>query len=289
MILEKTLRKVVPSTAALTYNPVFKAASRIFDVVPQLMFRELRNLPPNYMRIRIGAGNRLFSNHISYLIGAQNFWYYMLGHGIVSPKSTIVDIGSGCGRYAHHMRDYIFKGERFTGHYYGIDIDTEMLEWCKKHFDSERFSFFHSSHSSKTYENAEPGDGFYKIPVRDNSADLVFSTSLYTHLLEGEMENYTQEACRILKPGGYMAMYVFSMDSPPPTFGARHTFSHRIGPAYVESMANPEAAVAYEDSYLLDLARRAGFSDCRMVTISGEAQPVLLACKGKSIALSSAA
>ena len=98
MILEKTLRKVVPSTAALTYNPVFKAASRIFDVVPQLMFRELRNLPPNYMRIRIGAGNRLFSNHISYLIGAQNFWYYMLGHGIVSPKSTIVDIGSGCGR-----------------------------------------------------------------------------------------------------------------------------------------------------------------------------------------------
>ncbi len=289
MTIEKLIRAFVPSTASLTYRPAFKLASRLFDIIPQMMFRELRDLPPNYMRIRIGAGNRLFSNHISYLIGAKNFWYYMFAHGVVSSQSTIVDIGSGCGRYAHHMRDYNFKDERFTGHYYGIDIDQEMLDWCKQRFDKERFTFIHSSHTSKTYENAAPGDRRFRFPIEDNSAELVFSTSLYTHLLEEEVENYTQEAFRVLKPGSYMAMYVFSMDSPPPTFGTRHTFAHRIGPAYVESMANPEAAVAYEDSYLIGVAKKAGFNDARIVTVQGEAQPMLLARKAQAIDLKRAA
>lgn len=111
----------------------------------------------------------------------------------------------------------------------------------------------------------------------------MFSTSLYTHILEEEIENYTQEAYRILKPGAYMAMYIFSMDSPPPTLGTRHTFAHKIGKACVESMANPESAVAYEDSYLLDVVKRAGFADGRVVTIAGKAQPMLLAHKTKTI------
>jgi ubiquinone/menaquinone biosynthesis C-methylase UbiE len=287
--MEKLIRSFVPSTASLTYKPWFKVGSRVCDILPQLIFRELRNLPPNYMRIRIGAGNRLFANHLVYLMAARNFWYYMFGHGIVSPRSTIVDIGSGCGRYAHHMRDYEFKDERFSGRYYGIDIDQEMLDWCRRHFDAPRFTFVHSSHTSKTYENAAPGSQTFRLPIDDNNADLVFSTSLYTHLLEAEIDNYTREAARVLKPGGYMAMYVFSMTNPPPTYGTRHTFKHRIGPAYVESLANPEAAVAYEDPYLINLAKQAGFADACVVTVPGEAQPMLLARKTQSIELKKAA
>jgi ubiquinone/menaquinone biosynthesis C-methylase UbiE len=283
MPFEKQLRAIVPSTAALTYNPAFKILSSAFDIFPKIIFKEFRNLPPNYMRIRIGAGNRLFANQIVYLTAAQNFWYYMFAHEMINNKSTIVDIGSGCGRYAHHIRDYIFKGEMFTGKYHGIDIDNEMLEWCRKNFD-DRFQFTHSSHTSKTYENTNPGDKFFRLPLNDDSADLVFSTSLYTHLLENEIENYTRESFRVLKDGAYMAMYVFSMDSPPPTFGGRHTFAHRIGPAYVESLENPEAAVAFKDKYLLDLAKRCGFEDAKIVTVKGEAQPMFLARKGKKLA-----
>lgn len=288
-MLEKTLRKFVPSVAALTYQPWFKIASRAFDVLPAMMFRELRGLPPNYMRIRIGAGNRLFSNQIMYLNGAKNFWYYMFAHGVVDTTSTVVDIGCGCGRYAHHMRDYVFKDETFSGRYIGIDIDQEMLEWCRTHFDAERFAFHHSTHQSKTYSNDSPGEKYYRVPMDDNSVDLVFSTSLYTHLLEDEIDNYTREAARILRPGGHMGMYVFSMDNPPPSFGSRHTFKHRMGAAYVESLACPEAAVAYDEAWLIESCRRAGFVDARIVTMKGEYQPMLLARKGENIALARAA
>jgi SAM-dependent methyltransferase len=272
-------RKLVPSLATLSYNPVLKHVLALGDVMPSLLFQEFRNLPPNYMRVRIGAGSRLFHNQIVYLNAARNFWYYMMDKGLVALDSDVVDIGVGCGRYAHHLRDYDFKGERFTGQYTGIDIDEEMLAWCRAHFDSERFSFIKSSHSSATYRNQSGQKAFYSIPLEDQSRDLVFSTSLYTHLLEDELQNYCAEAFRILRPGRSMAMYVFCLDFPPPTFMTRHTFAHRIGAAAVESLANPEAAVAYDSAFLIEMCRKIGFSDVSIKTVEGEAQPLLLAHK----------
>ncbi len=270
-------RKLAPSLATLSYNPVLKHVLSLGDVMPGLMFQEFRDLPPNYMRVRIGAGSRLFHNQVVYLTAARNFWYYMMEKGLVGLNSHIVDIGVGCGRYAHHLRDYDFKGEHFTGHYTGIDIDDEMLAWCRDHFDAERFTFIKSTHSSSTYRNQDGCKAFYSIPLEDASADLVFSTSLCTHLLEEELRNYCSEALRILRPGSCMAMYVFCLDYPPPTYMTRHTFSHHIGPAAVESLANPEAAVAYESSFLIDLCKDIGFSEVSIKTVKGEAQPLLLA------------
>lgn len=272
-------RKLTPSLATLSYNPVLKHVLSLGDLMPGLLFEEFRNLPPNYMRVRIGAGSRLFHNQIVYLNAARNFWYYMMDKGLVGLDSDVVDIGVGCGRYAHHLRDYDFKGERFAGQYIGIDIDDEMLAWCREHFDAERFNFIKSTHSSATYRNESGQKAYYSIPLADESRDLVFSTSLYTHLLEEELHNYSAEAFRILRSGRCMAMYVFCLDFPPPTYMTRHTFGHRIGAAAVESLANPEAAVAYESDFLIEMCRRIGFSEVSIKTVKGEAQPLLLARK----------
>jgi len=72
---------------------------------------------------------------------------------------------------------------------------------------------------------------------------------------------------------------VFCLDFPPPTYMTRHTFGHRIGAAAVESLANPEAAVAYESDFLIEMCRRIGFSEVSIKTVKGEAQPLLLARK----------
>lgn len=282
MAFDRYLRGLVPSAAALTYNPAFKAASRVFDLLPALMFRELRSIPPNYLRIRVGVGNDVFSNQIKYLTAGKNFWFYMLANGYVTLDSTIVDIGCGCGRFAHHLRDYVCSGERFSGRYHGIDIDHEMLDWCRRHFDAERFTFTQSTHRSSVYRNDRAGDASFELPFQSASANLVFSTSLYTHLLPDELENYTREAFRVLKPGGVMAMYVFSVDHPPHSFGNRHTFVHRLGKAFVESVENPEAAVAYEEEYLLDLVRAIGFTDARVAS-AGQIQHPLIARKPEAV------
>lgn len=272
-------RKVVPSTSLLSHNPAFKLLVNLADVPSRMIWSEYRNLPPNHLRIRIGVGNRFLNNHVFYLRQASSFWVHCFGSGFVDTESTIVDIGCGCGRYAHHLRDYRYVGYRFTGRYIGIDIDQEMLDWCSANFDAERFQFFHSTHANKSYKQ-EGTQTKYKLPVLDESVDMVFSTSLLTHLLEPELMNYLEESQRALKPGKRMLMSCFCLDYPPPTYGGRHTFSHKIGNAYVESVEVPEAAVAYTAEFLIRACKQAGFESAEVVSGDGQNwQPILVAQK----------
>ncbi len=276
--IARLVRKVVPSTSLLSHNPVFKLLVDSVDLVPRAFWREFRGLPPNHLRIRVGVGNRFFSNQINYLRFAESFWLYCLDNGLMHMDSVIVDIGCGCGRFAHHLRDYNFKGSNFSGKYIGIDIDQEMLDWCSAHFPEPLFHFEHSTHANISYKQAGSAEK-YVLSLADESVDFVFSTSLFTHLLEPELMNYCEESFRVLKPGGKMLMYFFCLDYPPPTFGGRHTFQHQMGNARVESLKVPEAAVAYSEEFMVNLAKEKGFGNARVVVGSSRTdwQTVLLA------------
>lgn len=278
---DRAIRKIFPSTSKLTFNPLFKATVNAFDVLPRLVYPEFRDLPPNHLRIRIGVGNRILNNQVHFLTHARDFWMFVFAERLAGANSTVVDIGSGCGRWAHWLRDYNFRGRTFTGRYIGVDIDAEAIAWCEKHYDAERFRFHHSSHASVSYNQAgEATSSHYTVPEADGTVDLVVSNSLLTHVLEAELENYIKESYRLLKAGGAIMHSHFNLDYPPATYGTRHTFQHTIGNARVESMEQPEAAVAYRTDYLFKICRAAGFKDCEIVHMPGGAQhqPILL-CK----------
>jgi SAM-dependent methyltransferase len=279
--LDRFLRRLFPSTSKLTFNPLFRAAVNAFDVVPRLIFPEFRTLPPNHLRIRVGVGNRIVNNQTHFLVHARDFWIFVFSEGIAGMRSDILDIGVGCGRWAHWLRDYNFRGRRFSGTYVGIDIDEEAVEWCKKNYDPERFSFYLSSDASVSYNHTGGTPLAYRIPLPDASFDLVFSNSLLTHLLEPELENYLRESYRLLRAGGAMMHSHFNIEHPPATYGTRHTFQHRLGNARIESEAQPEAAVAYHTDFLFGVCRRIGFKACEIVHMPGGAQhqPILLCRK----------
>jgi SAM-dependent methyltransferase len=264
--VERLARRFVPSTSFLSHNVLFKWIVDFADLLPRAIWPEFRNLPPNHLRIRVGVGNRFFSNQTYHLGAAESFWLFYMGSGAVTLTSTIVDIGCGCGRFAHHVRDYLYADTRFTGKYIGVDIDPEMLEWCRNHFDA-RFEFLQSTHASKSYNQTGSSNSAqnYRIPVEDQTVEFVFSRSLFTHLLEPELRNYLEESLRIMKPGAQMVMSFFCLDYPPPTYGGRHTFSHTIGNAAVESLAVPEAAVAYSETFMVNLALEVGFSAAQVI------------------------
>jgi SAM-dependent methyltransferase len=277
---DRAIRKLFPSTSKLTFNPLFKATVNAFDVLPRLVYPEFRGLPPNHLRIRIGVGNRILNNQVHYLVHARDFWMFVFTQHLADASSTILDIGSGCGRWAHWLRDYNFRGRTFTGTYIGIDIDAEAIAWCEKNFDAEHFRFHHSSDASVSYNQEGGKNAHYRVPEPDGTVDLVVSNSLLTHVLEGELENYINESYRLLKSGGAIMHSHFNLDYPPATYGTRHTFQHSIGNARVESLEQPEAAVAYRTEYLFKVCRAAGFTECEIVHMPGGAQhqPILL-CK----------
>jgi 2-polyprenyl-3-methyl-5-hydroxy-6-metoxy-1,4-benzoquinol methylase len=279
--LDRLLRKLFPSTSKLTFNPLFRAAVNASDAVPRLMFPEFRTLPPNHLRIRVGVGNRIFNNQTHFLVHARDFWMFALSEGIVSLESNILDIGVGCGRWAHWMRDCNFRGRRYCGAYVGVDIDGEVIAWCQKNYDAERFRFHHSSHGSVSYNQNGSASSSYRTPEADGTFDLVFSNSLLTHLLEAELGNYLRETFRLLQAGGTMMHSHFNMEHLPATYGKRHTFKYQLGNARIESETQPEAAVAYHTDYLFRLCRQIGFSSCEIVHMPGgeQHQPILLCRK----------
>jgi cyclopropane fatty-acyl-phospholipid synthase-like methyltransferase len=267
MRLDYHIRRLVPSVAHMSYSPLFKLLNPISDL-PKVLNSEYRDLPPNHLRVRIGVGNKILFNQKFHLKMGRDFQAMCRQKGLVRDDSTIVEIGCGVGRIAWPLR-----GESFVGRYIGIDIDTEMLEWCRAHFD-QRFSFHQASHASQTYTGAAKSR-YYSLPCADRTVDFMYSISLFTHLLEEELTNYVAESARVLRVGGNVRMAYFCMESV--ALGDRWTFAHRMGHAYVESVDFPEAAVAFHADYMEGLFRDAGFASVTTERRAG--QSILVATR----------
>jgi SAM-dependent methyltransferase len=255
-------RSIVPSIAKSSYHPLVRIAADAVSTVLSLPFRELRDLPANHLRIRTGVGNRILTNHIDFATSSHRYWLTFLSRQFCTPKSDVVELGCGCGRLTRALKEPWFEGT-----YLGVDIDNEMLEYCRKAFTESRFKFLSSPHHSDTYSPNKPHNEDL-VPIElviaeSDSKDFVYSLSLYSHLLEKEAEEYMRETYRILRHDGIMYLSFFCMEHAE--LGRRWTFQHRVGNSYVENLRYPEAAVAYHTKFMMELAKSCGF---REVTIN---------------------
>lgn len=258
---DRIYRKLVPSVAKLSYDPLIKLVGDAIARVLALPFPELQDLPPNHLCIRVGAGNRIFNGHINFIQQSSRCWLTFLSRGYCTPRSDVVELGCGCGRIARALTDPPWD-PWFHGTYMGIDIDEEMIAYCKEYFPAPRFQFMLSPHTSTTYSpfksKAEP-EKIFGLAIESSSKEFIYSLSLYTHLLESEVLDYVRESYRILRAGGVMYMTFFCLDNME--LGGRWTFQHQRGNAYIEHPRYPEAAVAYRRAFMTELVARCGFRD----------------------------
>lgn len=261
----RLFRRLVPAVPRLSRHRVLMAPLDTADWLLRRPYRELRALPPNRFRIRVGVGNRLLANAVHYQTFATNFWLDAFASGIARPDSDILDVGCGCGRFAHALREYRYHGRKFSGHYTGIDVDREMLAWCRRRFPAAHFSFIEVDAANTAYRpDGTARQERVRFAVEDQSQDLVLANSLFTHLLADAAVAYIREAFRALRPGGGLQISVLRIEDvrqarAPGMRESRWSFGHRLGEAYVEDLRVPEAAVAYEHAYVQGILRDAGF------------------------------
>jgi SAM-dependent methyltransferase len=272
------LRRLVPAVPTLSRHRLLMVPLDLLDRILSIPWgAETKTLPPNRFRIRVGVGNRVLFNQMVHRLLPVDFWLSALASGLVRLDSRVLDIGSGCGRYASTLRDLDFYGTGFSGHYTGIDVDREMVEWCRAHFPPPQFTFLLSSAFSTVYNPTGETPSEPRYDLDDAGQDFVFSISLLTHLLEEEFQGCVQEAYRVLVPGAAMLMTVFCMDHLEGRLGGRWTFRHRRGEAHLESEDHPEAAVAYSLPFIESACRRAGFQSIEVTP--GDSQSLLHARK----------
>jgi ubiquinone/menaquinone biosynthesis C-methylase UbiE len=196
--------------------------------------------------------------------------YIAMGDGLVQnivehtglhDGQTVVDIGCGIGRNATAL----FRRFGDAIDYRGFDIIRHGVTWCRKHFErmSDRYRFERADIYNSAYNPlGRLQASAYIFPYPDEFADVVFATSVFTHMQPDAVDWYITESSRILKPGGLVYFTCFILGK------ASFSFSHHRGNCSVEDAAEPDGVVAYRLDWVKAALARAGFGEPRLVRAS---------------------
>ena len=97
------------------------------------------------------------------------------------PAGTILEIGSGMGRWSQFLRGCSEKLILF-------DISPRCLDVCRERFGEEGLEY-------------RLGDGRTLRPLPDRSVDFAFSFESLIHTEADDLVSYLQDLARVLKPG----------------------------------------------------------------------------------------
>lgn len=184
----------------------------------------------------------------------------LLSRGL-RPEHRVLDIGSGIGTLALGLIDYL------SGGYDGVDIHREAVTWCQRNITpaNPAFRFAHADLVSRAYNprGVIPAAS-YRFPFADRSFDYIFLASVFTHMLPDDVVHYVEEISRLLTPGGVcVASYFLLNDETRAGVDRGESFmsfrvSHPSGVCRLHDVSVPEAAIAFEESFIRNIHMRAG-------------------------------
>lgn len=172
----------------------------------------------------------------------------------LQPSSSVLDIGSGIGRIAIPMMDWL------KGPYTGFDAVKAGVNWCRKNISSRRPNFFFQFVDLRNdlYRHKGRNAAHFDFPFEPKSFDFICAISVFTHLLPEETENYFRQIRKVMKPGGYAVLTFFLTDEETHRLMAKNKdgllFLYRFGHYSLMNLSVPSANVAYQREYIYALA-----------------------------------
>jgi SAM-dependent methyltransferase len=218
--------------------------------------------PPLRLAWRVGRGD--------YRAIGEELRRIVIDRAGLRPFDRILDIGCGVGRVAAPLTRYLTDGT-----YEGFDIDAELVDWCRTHITRRhpRFRFRHVDLKSGLYNPSGVSDAAgFEFPYDTGAFTFVVATSVFTHLVTADAENYLRQAGRVLAPGGTLLATFFLLDDEAESLmagGRAHLDFPAADTAQVHRPLRtdkPEAAVAYPAEWLRRTLASAGFSPDMKIT-----------------------
>lgn len=179
-------------------------------------------------------------------------------------NSRVLEIGCGYGRVALPLTQVINS----EGSYTGVEIMPEAVAWCTQNIPALHpgFKFHHLDVYNEFYNpNGAQSVSDIALPFEDASLDLVFLTSVFTHLVAEDVDAYMREIARVLTPSGVLAGTWFMVDHG---VGAKILDGRAQIPiawadgagAYFKSAERGTVAVAYDEAVVDAFHERTGFA-----------------------------
>ena len=210
-------------------------------------------IPPSHM-IFIGSGD--------FEKTGLEFRKYFIDLAGLQPSDKVLDVGCGLGRMAVPLTSYLSR----EGEYWGFDIVKKGITWCQNRI-SKKFENFHFRHSNvynrhyNRHGRIQAKD--FEFPFETGYFDFVFLTSVFTHMLPSDLENYLSEISRVLKPGGKCLITFFLHNDESAKLvhahGSALDFSYRVQGCLTVDIDDPESAIAYDEEFILGLYAKYSF------------------------------
>lgn len=177
----------------------------------------------------------------------------------LSPDASVLDVGCGIGRIAIPLTGFLSR----KGKYCGFDIVPQGIDWCRqritprfRHFRFELADVYNAAYNPTG--RCRPSE--YRFPYGDNDFDFVFLTSVFTHMLPGDLETYLRELARVLKPNGLcFTTYFLLNDKSRELLASKAStiaFDHEIEGCLTAKKECPEYALAYDEAVIRGLHKK---------------------------------
>jgi SAM-dependent methyltransferase len=182
-------------------------------------------------------------------------------HAQLQPHDRVLDVGCGIGRVALPLLHVVEP----PGSYDGFDIVPHAIRWCTEHISANapHFRFvladvFNGDYNPRGREAAAR----YRFPYESAAFDVVFATSVFTHMPAAEVGNYLREIARVLAPGGRCLITWFLLNDESRAMlqagKAVLDFRHPVEHGLSIDARNPERAIAYDESFVTTLYEHCG-------------------------------
>ena len=225
--------------------------ARLADFAHRAVRGEL-HLPPWWLRDVGGA---------DFEAAGHEFLRLFIQLGNLQPDERILEIGCGSGRMALPLTSYVSQ----AGSFVGMDITQESIAWCQRNI-TRRFPNFQFLHADLYNQRYNPQGRYlarhYAFPFGAEGFDFIFLTSVFTHMLPDDIDNYLREIARLLRPAGRALVTCFLLNETQQLLASQGQndidFKYGSGPYRVRSEIVPESAIAYNETFLRQLIAQCG-------------------------------
>lgn len=191
----------------------------------------------------------------------HEFFHLFKEYGHLKSSDDVLDIGSGIGRMAIPMTDFLDSGT-----YEGFDIDWRGVDWCQKNL-TPKFPNFHFQYADifNAYYNKKGRihSSEFSFPYEDDRFDFIFATSVFTHMLTQDVEHYLEEIHRVARKGAKIFLTFFllneeSLKNMGTTRSNCHFGFQHDEVCFYSHKEVQEAELAFKEEFVMSALKKAG-------------------------------